>query len=428
MGLAACEIASESPDPEAVEPTPTPVTGGSLLFGVYGEPATLDPYSPLASDLTYALVRPLYRSLYRFEPDGQAVPDLVRSLDISGDVATVTLARAKWSDGRPVTTRDVAATIERAREPSGLALIDSFDLVTPRRMVLTGSVEDWPATLARVSYVLSASGRSVYSGAFVLGGRVPGLQLTYRPNLASGASPYLDRLTVQFTESVGILLGLLEQRDLDAAWIPSTVNLQQRLDEMGIAHEDALGWEQLYLDLEGSPLDEEERRALARSLDRRSFETGFIRDDGRIANTLSPEPGPGGAAGPYSTVFRGEGDGEGVRLQLAAPSGDELLDLLQRLAQVHLDLAGFEVELVNVDAQRFYGEWARDDPVDAALRRAAGAPGSTPSPNDDLVALPLFHVENVLAWREGVVGLEVNPTFEGPLWNAETWFRSRGLQ
>jgi ABC-type transport system substrate-binding protein len=426
--LAACEITGEAPPPDTGAPSPSPVAGGSLLFGVYGEPATLDPHSPLASDLTYALVRPLYRSLYRFEPDGEAVPDLVRSLGISGDVATLTLERAKWSDGRPITARDVAGTVERARPPSGLSLVDSVDVITPRRLVLTGSVEDWPATLARISYVVPPSGRPLYSGPFVLARSVPGLQMTYRPNLGSGASPYLDRFTVQFTESVGILLGLLEQGDVDAAWIPSSVNLEQRLDEIGLAHDDALGWERLYLDLEGSSLDVEQRRALARSLDRRAFETGFVREDGRIANTLTPEPGPGAADGPFSSVFRGEGEGEDVSLQLAAPTGDELLDLLQRLSQVHLDLAGFDVELVNVDARRFYGEWARDDPVDAALRRAAGAPGLAPGSSGDLAALPLFHVENVLAWREGVFGLDVNPTLEGPLWNAETWFRSRGGQ
>lgn len=392
---------------------------------MFGEPATLDPYAPLASDLTYALARPVYRSLYRFDPTGEPAPDLVESLDASGEVATITLAEASWSDGSPLTSRDVEATIARAGPASGLAAIDSVQRRGLRRLVLSGSVQDWPQTLARISYVLPSSGKRLYSGPFRIANRTPGLQVVFEPNPASEQPPYLDRLIVRYTEGSDFLVALLERGRLDAAWLPSSVNLDQRLDELGLAHQEALGWERIVLDLSGSDLTPAQRRVVAGSLERRPMEEGFVRDAGRIANTLAPEPGRGGARGPFGPVFKARGKGDGISLQLSAPSGDELLELIQRLAQVQLDANGFDVELINVNARRFYGEWALEDPVDAALRRLAGAPGDGSDQSmASLAELPLFHVETVMAWGPDVAGIQVDPTIEGPLAHAHQWYVS----
>jgi len=421
---AACEATGDGRGSSGGTPetAPTIVAGGSVTFGVYGEPATLDPYSPVASDLTYALARPLYRSLYTFTPDGEAVPDLVADLDVSGEVATIGLASARWSDGRAITSRDVAATIARARPPSGLARIDTVSRRGPRRVVVSGRVVDWPETLARISFVLPANeDRSVYSGPFELRSRVPGLQMVLTPNPGADEPPHLDRVVVRFTEGLEFLIGLLEDGRLDAAWLPSSVNLAQRLDEMELQHAAALGWERIFLDLSGADLAPRDSKKIARVLDRAQIQTGFIRDAGRISDTLHPEPGVSGTDGPYRRLFSNEPGEKGPALQLSAPIGDELLELIQRLVQVQLDSSGFDVELVNVDARRFYGEWAQDDPVEGAFRRAAGAPGWRPGRAVDLGLLPLFHVETALAWRDPVQGIGVNPTIEGPLWNAETW-------
>lgn len=407
--------------------TPTPRSGGSVVLGVYGEPATFDPYAPTASDLTHALARPVYRSLYRFDGTGAPVPDLVETLDVSGDIATIKLVDATWSDGSRLTSKDVAATVEKASSLSGLASIDSVQPRGPRRLVLSGSVQQWPETLARISFVLPRSGRRVFSGPFVIGGRTEGLQVVFEPNERSDTPPYLDRVVVQYTEGLDMLLALLEEGRVDAAWMPSSVNLDQRLDELGLSHQEALGWERVVLDLSGSELTRPQRRDLAAALGRRAMQEGFVRTGGRIADTLAPEPGRGGAEGPFATFFRGRGKGRGLSLQLSAPSGDELLELIQRLAQVQLGSDGFDVELVNVDARRFYGEWARDDPVDAALRRAGGAPGAPPAAAArSLEQLPLFHTESVMAWGPDVAGIVVNPTIDGPLAHAHEWFVPAG--
>lgn len=425
----ACEPSSPGTDPEEVAApaaTPTPAPGGSVTVGVFGEPATLDPYSPLASDLTYALARPVFRSLYRFGPDGTPVPDLVESLRVSGDVAVVTLADAEWSDGSAITSRDVASTVARARARSGLSEIDFVQRRGRRRLILTGSIERWPETLARISFVLPSSGKAVSSGPFVVADRTAGLQIVLEPNPRSQATPYLDRVVVQYTEGTEMLLALLERGSLDAAWLPSSVNLDQRLDELGLTHRSAMGWERVIMDLSGGDLTRPQRRRVAATLDRAAMQEGFVRSMGRIADTIAPEPGPGGAEGPYEGLFRGGGRGGRVSLQLSAPSGDELLELIQRLAQVQLDSNGFDAELINVDARRFYGRWTLETPVDAALRRLGGAPGTVEDRPRSLERLPLFHVKTVMAWGPELGGIQVNGTLDGPLAHAHDWFLAEG--
>ncbi len=428
LALAACDAGS----PAGPVPAPAPVEqlprGGSVVAGVFGEPATLDPYSPLASDLTYALATPVYRSLYRFDEQGAAVPDLVAELEPSGDVATLTLGEAKWSDGSAITSADVAATIARAAPPSGLSEIDSVLRRGPRRLVVTGDVEDWPETLARISYVLPRSSRELFSGPFKIASRTEGLEVVLRPNPAASAQPLLDKVTVRFTEGTDFLVALLQEGELDVAALPSSINLDQRLDELELAHGDALGWEQILIDLGGSDLSRTQREEVAEAVDKQAIEGGFVRGDGRATDTLAASPEDSGGRGPFTEIFRGKGEGAGATLQLAAPNGDDLIELIQRVVQVQLDSTGFDVELVNVDARTFYGEWGRDDVVDAAIRRVAGAPGAAAdgAALRSLDALPLFQVETVMAWREGVGGIGVVPTLQGPLSKAHEWHVAPG--
>lgn len=408
---------------QAVEPA----RGGGVVVGVVGEPPTLDPYSPLASGLTYALVRPLWPSLLRFAPDGSIRLDLAARLtEVAGGVR-VELRPAFWSNADPITARDVVASAARARPPSGFAGIEAR-AVDGRTVELTGNAPDWRTRLARVAFVLP-QGRArlgVSGGPFTLSGRTPGLELRYRRNPRwYGAGAFLDSLTVRFARDSGILLGLLDKGRIDVAAPPSSVNLDDRLDALGVTHEDALGWERLYLDLSGTSMTRAERVTLWRGLERSRVEEGFVRDDGRSATTLHPAPGKAGATGAWAgRLGRGAPPPEGS-VEMAASEGDELAQLVQRALFRQLEAHGFAVELLALPPKDFYGRRSRRDPPDVAIRRAAGAPGAPPSRRAfrRLSALPLFHVESVLAWREGIVGPAVNPTYEGALWNADRWWR-----
>jgi hypothetical protein len=405
-----------------------PRRGGSVVFGVVGAPATLDPYAPQASDLTYALVRPLYPSLYRFLPDGSTEPYLAEEIVSSGRRAVLTLKPLRWSDGRRVTARDVVLSARRARRPSGFAAFDRVRAVAARRVELIGRVRHVERALATAAFVLprGAAGKR-WGGPLAMRSHRPGLEVVYEANPRwSGARPYLQRVTVRFVQSEAQLLLLLERGQLDAAAPLSATNLAETIPEP-IAMRGALGWETVVLDFEGSELARPERAAIAGALDRAAIEGVFVRSAGRLANTTAPGPGSGGAEGPWPGALARRRPPAGT-VDLSGPAGDALLELVRRAAYTQLSQRGMDVDAVSVDPTTFYSRWDVGAETDVAIRRRSAAPPwrRVREGVRSLDSFPLLQVKTFVAWRPPVRGLAPNPTVEGPLWNVERWWRAEG--
>lgn len=419
--VAACTGDAEQRAPQSA--TQGPRRGGTVVFGVLGAPPTLDPYSPRATDVTFFLARPLYPSLYRFGPDGGVASELASSLEVISGGVRVSLARWRWSNGRHVTARDVVASVRRARPPSGFAPLRARR-VGQRTVELLGAARNWRRALASAAFVLPRGRpRRVFGGPFALMKHVQGLEATFTPNAQwAGEAPYLGRVTVQFVSSLEQLIQLLEQGRLDAALLPSSVNLDERMHTRGIEVTAALGWERIVLDFRGAGLEQHERMAIAAAVKRTVIERGLIRDDGRVANRLDPAPGGRGADGPYGRVPHTGAPPDGSIL-LSAPAGDELLGLIQRMIQLHLARRRIKADVALVDPVALYGG-GPGNPEGVAVLRLAGAPRASGGATTvrPLQRWPLFHVETVVAADPRLRNIEVNPTREGPLWNAERWW------
>jgi hypothetical protein len=390
-------------------PTPTPTfdTPGrradALRFGVIGAPATLDPYDPSASDLTYTLARPVYPSLFRFLPSGTPQRYLAASIRTERGGATVTLRRARWSDGRAITARDVVASAGRAAHPSGFAglQVEALDARTVR---FRGRESDWPERLSTLAFVLPR-GRAggVFGGPFTIKRNVRGYEVVLRRNDGYfGRRALLRDLRVRFVQDLDLMLLLLERGRLDAAAPPATLNLDQRLEEFDLSYEERSGWEGMWLDFRRSKLAGEARAALLGDIRFGTIQEGLVRDEGELEL-------PGGL-GDRGTV---------VRETIIGPNGDELLSLFMRAAWFRLTDEGHSIELLRVDPEVLYGEWKRAGPGGVAVRRAQGAPGLEDPLGAGAAALKAFTLHSFVTWTEGVIGLRTNPTTEGPLWKAE---------
>ena len=93
--------------------TRVPASGGDLVEGLIGQPRYLNPLLSQQNPVDQHLVDLIFDGLIRYGPDGQPQPALASSWDVSEDgrVFTFTLRDdARWHDGRPVTTDDVAFT------------------------------------------------------------------------------------------------------------------------------------------------------------------------------------------------------------------------------------------------------------------------------------------------------------------------------
>jgi peptide/nickel transport system substrate-binding protein len=110
-----CAIASPAP-------AQTPARGGTLTFGVAGEPNTLDCHATNTFAVLH-YVAPHYSTLLRFAPDGypRIEGDVAESWTGSPDglVWTFRLRQGvRFHDGSLLTSADVKATFERLRDPA----------------------------------------------------------------------------------------------------------------------------------------------------------------------------------------------------------------------------------------------------------------------------------------------------------------------
>lgn len=96
-----------------------PAPGGSFTEGIVGSPRFANPLLAL-SDADRDLVALTYAGLMGRDADGNLVPVLAESYEVSEDGKTYTFTlreNAKFSDGTPVTAEDVVFTVERAQDP-----------------------------------------------------------------------------------------------------------------------------------------------------------------------------------------------------------------------------------------------------------------------------------------------------------------------
>ena len=86
-----------------------------------GQPAHINPLLSMSSDVDADLTQIIYSGLLKYGSDGNLVPDLAESYEISDDKTTYTFhlrKNATWHDGTPLTASDVIFTLNIISDPA----------------------------------------------------------------------------------------------------------------------------------------------------------------------------------------------------------------------------------------------------------------------------------------------------------------------
>lgn len=193
IGVAALALAGCAPGSG-----PEPTSGGTLRVGIatLSDADALDPANATTTG-GYVIARQLFDTLTEYGPDGAWHPQLAKSVEPgdTADVWTVTLADAKWSDGRPVTAADVVATVKRWFDEK-LPPAGNIPMVDPAKVTavddhtvefhLSYPTVTFPEAFASPTMSIVPADfdpkKPIGSGPFVLESNDPGVQLVFTAN------------------------------------------------------------------------------------------------------------------------------------------------------------------------------------------------------------------------------------------------------
>lgn len=309
-----------------------PRSGGSAVVAVAKEPPILNFWlapgaMAIAQQLTDGLSDPLVVLDERgtWQPViATTVPTLDNGgvqLDASGDgmvVAFQLQQNAAWSDGTPITCRDVAFTWKTAMTPEyqiatrlGWQEIDAVDCPDARSVRMHFKTRYAPY-LSRIlaspplpAHVLEGKDFNtewnervtVSSGPFVFDSWQRGVRLTLRRNdrywrteEQNGGPALLDRVVFRFVKDANTLKMQLRMQEADVAFIPADTNLATELEQTPDVEFEILPgavMELLVMRTTRPPLDDVRvRQALAHAIDRQMITEVIL--SGVVPPAVSP--------------------------------------------------------------------------------------------------------------------------------------------
>jgi peptide/nickel transport system substrate-binding protein len=360
-----------------------------LVIGVEQEPSSLDPRvgSDVAADRAFRL---LYRGLFDVGPDFRPVPDLVESWSQPSPTRYIfRLKRGiRFSDGRPLTARDAAYTLDSVRtaqvpsfKKGDLDRIASIISTSAEELAITLR-EPFPPILSALNLGVVPEGTRpgdppVGAGPYRLKSWVRGLWLVFDRNPYAEVPPATS--SVAFKVIPDPVVRSLEMRrgsvDLVVNDLPP--DTLEYFEENGYPIHRAPGASYAYIGLNCAhpPLDRPEvRRALALALNRNALIRFVLQDFARPATgLLCPEHwayDPAGGPLPYDpgaaerlldTAGMRRGDG-GVRFALDYKTSENKVSRLIAVAAAQdFALIGVDVSVRSLEWGTFYGDVKRGD-------------------------------------------------------------------
>jgi ABC-type transport system substrate-binding protein len=338
----------------------------------------------------------VYGTLVSIKANGKGVePMLAESLEFDGTAQTLTVhlqPDAKFSDGKQVTSADVAFSVEQWKAGPNfgaiVSTIESVETPDPQTAIFHLTIPDTylSKALAMSNFVvmpenfggLSADEyfqKPVGAGPFMIDSETVGDELVLVPNpeYFDKDLPYLDKLTLKFIADPNQRSLQFQSGDVDFISPPLPFEEAQQFSDDEVTY---IGNSNISQDLianwtrePGS--DENFRRALSLALDREKLAAGLFDGKALPAQTSLPPNVPNqvppdvGKWPPYnpkkakSLLEKSSYDGEELSIIIAATQGNTTL--IAQAVQDQLADVGIETKLERLDIQSWIDRWYGSD-------------------------------------------------------------------
>jgi peptide/nickel transport system substrate-binding protein len=206
-----------------------PKAGGEYVEGIVGQPLYINPLISQTSEADSDLAQLIYSGLFKFDKDGNVVPDLAQDYSVSDDQKEYTVYLRKdatWHDGEALTAQDVFFTynilldstykspLRQSLQGVDISMTDDYTIVFSLKNPYVGFLDNltvgilpkhiWeniaPEKFALAEYNLHPVGSGPYSFSDLQkdsGGNILTLKLAAFKNYYDG-KPYVSKLTFNF--------------------------------------------------------------------------------------------------------------------------------------------------------------------------------------------------------------------------------------
>lgn len=347
----------------------------------------------------------------------------------------------RWGDGVPVTTKDVAFTLEVGRHPlSGVASAEgykrvlkldvkddrrftttidrvTFDYNSSALMLLPAHIEKpiFEANPAeyrnKTAFDTQTTNPGLAFGPYRIVEVVPGSRITLEQNATwTGEKPYFKRIVVKIIENTAALEANLLSGSVDYVLGELGLSLDQAIafekrhgTKYNVVYKPALIWEHIDVNLDNKLLaDKRVRQAMLLAIDRKAMSEKLFDGKQPIAHggisDLDPMFSPGArqygydpaeakklldAAG-FSTIrnnVRQNAAGERLSIELGTTAGNRVRELVAQVIQSQLRQVGIEVRIKAEPPRIFFDVMGKRNysglGMYAWVQRPGGVPRST---------------------------------------------------
>lgn len=260
----------------------TPKAGGSVVFGMTQDLASLDPHATTDAG-TRDVVFNLYEGLVKPAPDGSLIPAVASDYEISEDAKMYTFTLREgitFHDGTPVTAEDVKYSIDRCAEANQGSAFSMLSAVTVKdeRTVEVSLADSYSEFLADLSqaYIIPAdngdpAGNPIGTGPFKFVSYTPGQSVVlekYDGYWQEGL-PYLDKVTFKITADVDTAFMELQAGTIDILKYLNSTQVQTLSGDFRIEEGSMNLVQAMFLNNSYEPLSKKEvRQALCYAVNR----------------------------------------------------------------------------------------------------------------------------------------------------------------
>lgn len=261
----------------------TPVPGGSVVYGMTQDLASLDPYVDTDAG-TRDVVFNLYEGLVKPTSDGGFIPAVASDYIISDDAKTYTFTLRDgitFHDGTPVTIEDVKYSIDRYAEIQGessafSSLVDSVEVQDDKTLVVNLK-ESYSEFLPMMTIAIipqsneDPAGNPIGTGPFKYVSYTPGqnLELEKYDGYWQEGVPSLDSVEFKFIADVDTAFVELQAGTIDILKYLTSAQAETLGDDYNIVQGSMNLVHAMYLNSAYEPLSKTEvRQALCYAVDR----------------------------------------------------------------------------------------------------------------------------------------------------------------